>query len=113
MNGGKVQGMPTQGLCIQGFIVAAAAVLIGGLALAGLPVRTFLDISAPGLFFGMAIGRQGGFLHGCCVGRLTASRWGIWAFDGRLRPRRAPTRQLEALGGLVTGLATLLTLARA
>jgi hypothetical protein len=48
LNRGKVEGLPSQGLCIQGFIVAAGAVLVTGLALAGLPVRTFLDISAPG-----------------------------------------------------------------
>ncbi len=108
LNRGKVQGIPSQGLCIQGFIVAAVAVLIAGLALAGLPVRTFLDISAPGLFFAMAIGRQGCFLHGCCVGRLTASRWGIWASDGRVGGRRAPTQQLESLACLVIGLAALL-----
>ena len=108
LNRGKVQGIPSQGLCIQGFIVAAVAVLIAGLALAGLPVRTFLDISAPGLFFAMAIGRQGCFLHGCCTGRLTSSRWGIWASDGRLGARRAPTQQLESLACLVIGLAALL-----
>ena len=108
LNRGKVQGIPTQGLCIQGFIVAAVAVLIAGLALAGIPIRTFLDISAPGLFFGMAIGRQGCFLHGCCVGRLTASRWGIWASDGRVGARRVPTQQLESLACLVIGLAALL-----
>jgi len=108
LNRGKVEGIPSQGLCIQGFIVAAVAVLVAGLALAGIPIRTFLDISAPGLFFAMAIGRQGCFLHGCCVGRPTASRWGIWASDGRVGARRAPTQQLESLGSLVIGLAALL-----
>ena len=113
LNRGKVQGMPTQGLCIQGFIVAAVAVLIAGLALAGIPIRTFLDISAPGLFFAMAIGRQGCFLHGCCVGRPTGSQWGIWASDGRVGARRAPTQQLESLGSLVIGLAALLLVLQA
>ena len=108
LNRGNVEGIPSQGLCIQGFIVAATAVLIAGLALAGIPIRTFLDISAPGLFFGMAIGRQGCFLHGCCAGRPTASRWGIWASDGRVGARRAPVQQLESLACLVIGVAALL-----
>jgi len=108
LNRGKVQGIPTQGLCIQGFIGATAVVLTGGLALAGLPIGTFLDATTPGLFFGMAIGRQGCFLHGCCVGRPTASRWGIWASDGRIGARRVPTQQLESLACLVIGLAALL-----
>ena len=113
LNRGKVQGVPTQGLCIQGFIVGAVAVLIPGVALAGLPIGTFLDVSAPGLFFGMAIGRQGCFLHGCCVGRLTPARWGIWASDGRVGARRAPTQQLESLACLVIGLAALLLVLQA
>jgi len=108
LNRGKVEGIATQGLCIQGFIVAAAGVLIAGLALTGTPIGTFLDVTAPGLFFGMAIGRQGCFLHGCCVGRLTSSRWGIWASDGRLGARRVPAQQLESLACLVIGLAVLL-----
>ncbi len=107
LNRGKVQGIPTQGLCIQGFLAAATVVLTGGLALAGLPIGTFLDVTTPGLFFAMAIGRQGCFLHGCCVGRPTASRWGIWASDGRIGARRAPTQQLESLACLVIGLASL------
>jgi phosphatidylglycerol:prolipoprotein diacylglycerol transferase len=105
---GKGQGIPTQGLCIQGFIVTAVFVLIAGLALAGMPIGMFLDLSAPGLFFGMAIGRQGCFLHGCCVGQPTSSRWGIWASDGRIGARRAPTQQLESLGCLAIGLVALL-----
>jgi len=83
---GKVNGLPTQGLCIQGFIAGAVAVLIPAVVLAGLPLGTFLDVTAPGLFFGMAIGRQRCFLHGCCTGRVTGSRWGIWASDGRVAP---------------------------
>ncbi len=108
LNCGKVQGIPTQGLCVQGFIAAAVAVLIAGLALTGTPIRTFLDVTAPGLFFGMAIGRQGCFLHGCCTGRVTSSRWGIWASDGRVGARRAPAQQLESLASLLIGVAALL-----
>jgi phosphatidylglycerol:prolipoprotein diacylglycerol transferase len=113
LNRGKVQGIPTQGLCIQGFIVAAVVVLVAGLALAGMPVETFLDVSALGLFFGMAIGRQGCFLHGCCAGRVTSAWWGIWASDGRVGARRAPTQQLESLACLAIGLAALLLVLQA
>ena len=108
LNRGTVQGPPTQGLCIQGFIAAAGIVLLLGLPLAGLPIGTFLDISTPGLFFAMAIGRQGCFLAGCCTGRPTGSRWAIWASDGRVGARRAPTQQFESLTCLVIGVAALL-----
>ncbi len=107
LNRGKTQGIPTQGLCIQGFIAGVMVVLIPAVLIAGLPLGAFLDVSAPGLFFGMAIGRQGCFLHGCCTGRVTGSRWGIWASDGRLGARRAPTQQLESLACLLIGLAAL------
>lgn len=113
LNRGKTEGIPTQGLCIQGFIAGAVAVLIPGVVLAGLPLGTFLDLTAPGLFLGMAIGRQGCFLHGCCVGRLTASRRGIWASDGRAGARRVPTQQLESLACLLIGLAALLLVLQA
>lgn len=55
----------------------------------------------------MAIGRQGCFLAGCCTGRLTASRWGIWFSDGRIGARCIPARQLEALACLLIGTAAL------
>jgi phosphatidylglycerol:prolipoprotein diacylglycerol transferase len=113
LNRGKVGGIPTQGLCIQGFITGAVAVLVPAVALADLPVGTFLDVTTPGLFFAMAIGRQGCFLHGCCVGRLTSSRRGIWASDGRVGARRVPTQQLESLACLVIGLAALLLVLQA
>jgi phosphatidylglycerol:prolipoprotein diacylglycerol transferase len=60
-----------------------------------------------------AIGRQGCFLHGCCVGRVTSAWWGIWASDGRVGARRAPTQQLESLACLAIGLAALLLVLQA
>src|SRR6266568_2746165 len=92
---GKVSGLPTRGLCIQGFIAGAVVAGIPGLLLAGIPAGTFFDAAAPGVFFAMAIGRQGCFLTGCCAGRPTASRWGIWSSDGRIGARRIPAQQLE------------------
>lgn len=104
---GKVSGLPTRGLCIQGFIAAAVTAGIPGLLLAGIPVGTFFDAAAPGMFFAMAIGRQGCFFTGCCTGRLTASRWGIWSSDGRVGARRLPAQQLESLACLLIGAAAL------
>ena len=97
----------TDGLCIQGFIAGAALVLIGGLLLLRLPLGTFLDASAPGVFFGMAIGRPGCFLTGCCAGRITASRWGVWASDRRVGARRVPVQLWEAMAALVIAVTAL------
>ena len=104
---GKVSGLPTRGLCIHGFIAGAAAAGIPGLLLAGIPLGAFFGAAAPGLFFAMAVGRQGCFFTGCCAGRPTASRWGIWSSDGRVGTRRVPAQQLESLACLLIGAVAL------
>lgn len=99
------------GMCIQGFVLGAAAALIIGALLVGVGIGQLLDITAPGLMFGMTIGRFGCFFGGCCVGRPTASRWGLWSSDRRLGVRRIPTQLLESAMALaigVTGLAILI-----
>lgn len=100
----------SQGLCIQGFIAGVALVWTAAFALLHLPVGTYLDAAAPGLLLGMAIGRPGCFFAGCCVGRPTASHWGVWASDGRVGVRRIPTQLLESLACLALGITTLVLL---
>ncbi len=102
------RGLPTQGLCIQGFLLGTAITAAAGLALLHLPIGKFLDATTPGVFFGMVVGRPGCFLTGCCAGRPTASRWGIWSSDGRTGVRRVPTQLLESLLSLGIGSAALL-----
>ncbi|MGW5723361.1 prolipoprotein diacylglyceryl transferase family protein [Amycolatopsis sp. NPDC003865] len=97
----------TAGACIQGFLVGAFGTLAIGATMAGLPVGTLLDATAPGLFLGMAVGRPGCFLSGCCAGRPTSSRWGLWSSDRRLAIRRHPVQLAEAALALVIGLASL------
>ncbi len=63
-----------------------------------------LDATAPGLFFAVAIGRVGCFLTGCCAGRCTSSRWGVWSSDRRIGARRIPAQLLESAAGLLIGL---------
>lgn len=95
------------GACIQGFLLAALSVLAGGAAIMGLGVGDVLDVTAPGLFLGIAVGRPGCFLTGCCAGRPTASAWGLVSSDRRVAVRRIPVQLLEALSGLVIGAAGL------
>ena len=97
----------TEGLCIQGFILGAALVFTPGVILLHFPLGAFLDASTPGLFVAMAIGRQGCFLTGCCAGRPTASRWGLWAPDQRVGARRVPIQLWEAVICLVIGIVSL------
>jgi phosphatidylglycerol:prolipoprotein diacylglycerol transferase len=104
---GKVSGLPVRGLCIQGFLAGAVLAGIPGLLLARIPAGTFFDAAAPGVFLAMAIGRQGCFFTGCCAGRPSRSRWGIWSSDGRIGARRLPAQQLESLACLLLAIAAL------
>jgi phosphatidylglycerol:prolipoprotein diacylglycerol transferase len=97
----------TAGACIQGFLVVALGVVALGAALLRLPAGTLLDVTTPGVFFGMALGRPGCFLTGCCAGRPTSSRWGLRSSDRRLAVRRFPVQLLEAAAALAIGVASL------
>jgi len=102
------RGRKFDGWCIQGF-VAGAAVIVAAAAFAGpgIPRGVYLGVVTPALLIGMAIGRPGCFWAGCCTGRPTASRWGIWSSDRRVGCRREPAQLLEALAALIIGLAVL------
>ena len=61
--------------------------------------------AAPAFFVGVGIGRLGCFFTGCCAGRCTTSRWGIWSSDRRVGAKRIPTQLMES--GLGIGLAII------
>ena len=104
------RGRKWDGWCIQGF-VAGAAVVVAAVAVAGpgLPAGAFLAAATPALLIGMGIGRHACFWAGCCTGRATASRWGIWSSDRVLGCRRMPVQLLEAWTALAVGAAALVT----
>lgn len=95
-------------MCIQGFVLAAIAGLVAGSYLTGVDVGAALDVSVAGLMLGMVIGRFGCFFGGCCAGRITASRRGLWSSDRRLGARRIPTQLLEAGLAAAIGAAALI-----
>jgi phosphatidylglycerol:prolipoprotein diacylglycerol transferase len=103
----KPRALLTAGMCIQGFVVAAIATASMGMRVAGVAIGTFVDVTAPGLLFGMSIGRLGCFFGGCCAGRPTASRWGLWSSDRCVGTRRIPTQLFESALALVLGVAAL------
>jgi Prolipoprotein diacylglyceryltransferase len=97
-----------EGWCIQGLLAGVVVAAAVGFAGFHIPVGTFLDASTPGLFFGMAIGRVGCFFGGCCAGRPTSARWGLWSvLDQRVGIRRIPTQLMESLLALGVGLTAL------
>jgi phosphatidylglycerol---prolipoprotein diacylglyceryl transferase len=92
-----------EGWSIDGSIGAAPIAAVITMLVLDLPVLAFLDAGAPAFFVGVGIGRLGCFFTGCCAGRCTASRWGVWSSDRRVGARRIPTQLMEA--GLGVGLA--------
>jgi len=96
------------GWAVDGFLVVVPLVAAGLLYAFDLPIGRVLDAAAPGIFFAVAIGRIGCFLTGCCAGRCTASRWGIWSSDRRVGARRFPAQLIESAAGLLLGVATLM-----
>lgn len=92
------------GWAVDGFLAVCFGVGVAALLAFNLPVGVVLDATAPGLFFAVAIGRVGCFLTGCCAGRCTSSRWGVWSSDRRVGARRIPAQLLESGAGLLIGL---------
>lgn len=97
-----------RGWAVDGFLVVFPIVAVGLLLAFKVSVGLFFDATAPGVFFAVAIGRLGCFLTGCCAGRCTGSRWGVWSSDRRIAARRIPTQLLESGAGLLLGAVTLL-----
>ena len=95
------------GWSVDGFLVVAPVVAVVALVAFDLPIGAFLDAAAPGIFFAVAIGRFGCFFTGCCAGRCTRSRWGVWSSDRRIGARRIPAQLLESGAGLIIGLASV------
>jgi phosphatidylglycerol:prolipoprotein diacylglycerol transferase len=90
-------GLLTVGMSLQGFVLSAFATLIVGSILWGVPVGEALDVAAPALLLGAAIGRLGCFFGGCCAGRPTASRWGVWSSNRSLGIRRIPVQFMDSV----------------
>jgi phosphatidylglycerol---prolipoprotein diacylglyceryl transferase len=96
-----------EGWCIQGFITGATLATAILLAVLDVPAGVLLDVTAPGLLVGVAVGRVGCFFAGCCGGPPTASRWGVWSSDQHVGARRIPTQLLESVLALSLGLGVL------
>ena len=65
------------GLEFLGGVVPVIAFLLLYTRRHKLPVRRYLDIMAVGLMMGLAFGRIGCFLNGCCYGRPTELPWAV------------------------------------
>ena len=63
------------GLIYYGGLILAAALVLIYVRLAELPVRRYIDIVSISLMVGLAFGRAGCLLNGCCFGRPCRADW--------------------------------------
>jgi len=65
------------GLVFYGGVLGGAAGIIGYAAAARVSILKLLDVAAPASMLGLAFGRVGCFLNGCCYGSETFSAIGV------------------------------------
>ncbi len=93
------------GLAIQGALVVGVAAASIACKIKKIPVWKALDIAAPYIALGQAIGRVGCFLNGCCYGVVTDSRFGV-IFPGDT-VKRIPAQLIFSLALVVIFLVLL------
>jgi phosphatidylglycerol:prolipoprotein diacylglycerol transferase len=67
----EIFNITSGGLIYYGGVLLATALIVMYLLLKRLPARRYLDIIAPSLMIGLAFGRMGCLLNGCCFGERT------------------------------------------
>jgi len=86
------------GLTFYGGLILAAVGLVAYLALARLPILYWIDIIAPSGALGLAFGRLGCFLNGCCYGDVTQGPLRIAWPEGTIPWLDYASRHLQSLG---------------
>jgi phosphatidylglycerol:prolipoprotein diacylglycerol transferase len=73
----RVLNFPEGGLVIYGALVGGMIAVLWFIKRHRLPVLATLDLIAPSMAIGLALGRIGCFLNGCCYGGPTDLPWGV------------------------------------
>ncbi len=83
------------GIVLYGSIMGGAAAFFLYRTLRPFPLRPMLDVIAPSLALGIALGRLGCFLNGCCYGDVCDLPWAV-AF-----PKHSPPWESQHAAGLI------------
>jgi phosphatidylglycerol:prolipoprotein diacylglycerol transferase len=98
------------GSALYGGLVLSVACSAPLLAFAGLGFWTFWDVASVTMLVGLIFTRIGCLMNGCCAGRPTEGRLGMWLPDTRgVWRRRYPTQLLEAGWAAIILVAVLFT----
>ncbi|MCK4601658.1 MAG: prolipoprotein diacylglyceryl transferase, partial [Phycisphaerae bacterium] len=100
---GEIFNVTSGGLIYYGGVVLATIIVVLYLLIKRRPIRRYLDIVAVSLMIGLAFGRAGCTLNGCCFGARCSDHWALGMrfpmyskplvkFDGRENPYSAGTR---------------------
>jgi len=74
---GALLNVTSGGLIYYGGLVGGTGLVLGFLWIKRLPVRRYLDIVAVSLMVGLAFGRAGCLLNGCCYGGACDADWAL------------------------------------
>ncbi len=74
---GRIVNVAQGGLVVYGSIFGGIAGILACIVRYRLPALATLDLLAPSLMLGIAIGRLGCFLNGCCFGGLCELPWAV------------------------------------
>ncbi|MCK5114029.1 MAG: prolipoprotein diacylglyceryl transferase [Phycisphaerae bacterium] len=73
----EIFNVTSGGLIYFGGLAGGAVLVLLALWISKLPMRRFLDIVAPSLMIGLAFGRMGCTLNGCCWGGPCSENWAL------------------------------------
>lgn len=74
---GAIFNLTSGGLIYYGGVALAIVLVVGYLLAKKLPIRRYLDFLAVSLMVGLAFGRAGCLLHGCCYGARCKADWAL------------------------------------
>lgn len=102
----RILDRATGGMALYGGLIILLPASVAVLAALAVPFWSFWDLAVFPIFITMAAGRFGCLVTGCCGGRITSGRFGLWLRDAEgHRAHRVPAQLLEA--GLAAGLLLL------
>lgn len=99
----KIFSLWEGGLVFHGGLIAAAATAFFFMRRHGLPWRNTFDALAVGMPLGLALGRVGCFMAGCCFGKPTDLPWAVTFTDpNTLCPLREPLHPAQLYEALLS-----------